>query len=720
MFSYGDEMMIPFNNSLRMKPVRRALRICGAVFVLFLSFPLHAEEDQKPLTMHPPVMLLDTDGRLVQESGEPVSTRKSCGKCHDYDFISQGYHSQQGRLELIWWKDRVFPYFVSRGMYGKWCSMPNRQLASKEGTSPEDFDLGTPEWIRGCGTCHVGGGITEFDRRNRKYTEVNMNQISETDPDYHYYSLKKKKLVRWDWEESGIAEVDCFLCHIRNFNRPERDEQIREGYFEWASTATLEGTGIVLNEIGELIYIPGAFNEDGSVKADLLRLDEPAPENCGQCHGFVGLGENENIVRPFFSRELLRGTKKFGRVWSSGKIKNSNVNLEGKEEMDFPWSVHAEKKLKCQDCHFSPNDPARKFRVSRKAGHLKYHPVDSEWEDYLKRPDHNFAKGHAYPESIREEHECTMRTCRECHDAPATHQWLPFREHHFRKVGCATCHIPRKNYWAYKQLDMTLSGTTFSEVRGLAEGEDYKDPNALVTGFQPAYFPRSCKDGRHRITPHNLITSLFWFDTVKNRPAYIRQVNDAFMEYDSLYRIQFKQETIRMFDADGDGKISREELRIDTPEKYAWARRQMEAEGVQEPELRMEILPFSLAHNVVSKNQAIKDCTECHSPDTRLLAPVEVFDFIPDHAHIEVAPVVDVQAVGKDHITYDGKVFYASHAYLDSYYIIGATRWPFVELLGWLSVLGAVFGAAVHAPLRKFPGLLNLRYVFRRKAGEKQ
>ena len=159
-------------------------------------------------SVHPLFKLRDGNGDPVLESGGLISTRKSCGECHDYDTIAESYHAQQGRIEERKWTEREFPYFLSRGMFGKWCSMPNRQLTDLNVTAIEDFDLGTPDWIRGCGNCHIGGGVTEFDRRNRRYDQVPSDQVDDMDPDYHYYSVKKDKLVRWDWQESGVAEVD--------------------------------------------------------------------------------------------------------------------------------------------------------------------------------------------------------------------------------------------------------------------------------------------------------------------------------------------------------------------------------------------------------------------------------------------------------------------------------------------------------------------------------
>ena len=47
--------------------------------------------------MHPQFRFLDSDGKHVLESGKPVSTMRTCGNCHDTDFIaSHSFHSDVG------------------------------------------------------------------------------------------------------------------------------------------------------------------------------------------------------------------------------------------------------------------------------------------------------------------------------------------------------------------------------------------------------------------------------------------------------------------------------------------------------------------------------------------------------------------------------------------------------------------------------------------------
>ncbi|SMO80016.1 hypothetical protein SAMN06269117_1352 [Balnearium lithotrophicum] len=71
--------------------MRREL-LASTVFILALSLNALG---------HPDVTLKDQFGNPVDQSKLPVDVRKSCGSCHDIDFIGTAYHFQQGRLAIL-------------------------------------------------------------------------------------------------------------------------------------------------------------------------------------------------------------------------------------------------------------------------------------------------------------------------------------------------------------------------------------------------------------------------------------------------------------------------------------------------------------------------------------------------------------------------------------------------------------------------------------------
>ena len=91
-------------------------------------------DDPAPPTLKPTppshvdVVLRDVHGEaLPLNSNQPYSPRMTCGRCHDIDTISHGYHFQQGRADVNGkiderltkpWSQQVA--VLSPGMYGKW------------------------------------------------------------------------------------------------------------------------------------------------------------------------------------------------------------------------------------------------------------------------------------------------------------------------------------------------------------------------------------------------------------------------------------------------------------------------------------------------------------------------------------------------------------------------------------------------------------------------
>jgi len=93
----------------------------GFLFVLLFPVSLFPQGHQ-----HPKIILRGFDGiPLTVESKIPYSPKKTCGDCHDYFRITDGYHFQQGRTDgkgNIVISDMFnpnFPWNLSSGMFGK-------------------------------------------------------------------------------------------------------------------------------------------------------------------------------------------------------------------------------------------------------------------------------------------------------------------------------------------------------------------------------------------------------------------------------------------------------------------------------------------------------------------------------------------------------------------------------------------------------------------------
>ena len=100
---------------------RRCLSAAFACLLLFHPIPIRSEVSQ-----HEKILLRGADGNeLTVDSKAPYSPKKTCGVCHDYDRITNGYHFQQGRTDgmgkivISDTFDPKRPWNLSSGMYGR-------------------------------------------------------------------------------------------------------------------------------------------------------------------------------------------------------------------------------------------------------------------------------------------------------------------------------------------------------------------------------------------------------------------------------------------------------------------------------------------------------------------------------------------------------------------------------------------------------------------------
>lgn len=684
-----------------------ALLVTTAVYAQQSSTPAQTVAPAAlPKLAHPPVTLKDEAGRNVLETGQPISTRQTCGgDCHDYNFITDSFHFQQGKSEMnrtLLADHGVAPFNSSPGMFGKFSIIPNRQLTHADISDGADADMSQPEWLTKCGGCHTGGGISEYDLQGHRFLTPEAKPASALDPSYTIRDRETGKVLPWDWQKSGTSEGDCFICHAPKASRVARRKEVSAGNFRWANNATLADTGIVTRqENGTFTYNRAAFNPDGTVKPEMLNLSDPVLENCAMCHGFSSRATT--TIKAIQYSDIMRGTEKSGWVYDGAKISDTvSPNIVGKDKMAYPWDVHAAKGLICIDCHFSPNNPARMVHEDA-SKNLRYKPSVDDLAVYLKRPDHNFARGNIPPETVNMTRHNTMRGCSECHDAEKVHAFLPYKSAHFRALACQTCHIPAVHFWAYRSDDWGFlmdTGTSRITFRGI-DGS-IVDPDSPITGYLPAYIPAQDKQNRLQIRPTNLITGVYWFDKTKGRPVFTWQVQQAFFsERPAGADWTYRPEILKTF-ADNEGIIDLPQAVYDTPGKIALVKGLLQQyAGVADPELRIEVVPWAMSHSVVGKEQATRECTACHAKKNILHRPVDLNSFLPRGVPIYYrgSQVSLVNYAGKEP-SFDNRPL------LGSFYIAGSTRVLWVEWLGWLLVAGAVLFSLLHALLRLIGGRL--------------
>jgi hypothetical protein len=354
-----------------------------------------------PLGVCPPFYLLDEDGNAIDpvkgtNADKPYSPKQTCGKCHDYEKITQAYHFRMGAGEKPTAELAARCQWASTpGFYGgNWCSPAPlyNYLSPKQNSSAAAMDMTSFSLMAiGCGSCHPGGGSAEYDREGKRYDRWMADPASgltsggDNRFDGDYYKAR--------WTESGVVEADCLLCHLPGYNFSERDKQLKALNFRWAATAgsglaTVSGS-VEKGEPVTVAYDKTKFNPDGTLSPNIVR--EPRNEACLACHAQPG--------------------------W-----KKRGFNYRARTD------VHVRAGLRCTDCH----------------------PAGQSADDPRIRGKelHEIGKGDDPGGLVRNDLNSTMRDCADCHTtgrfgAPvAKHRWLP--PLHLEALACETCHVPER------------------------------------------------------------------------------------------------------------------------------------------------------------------------------------------------------------------------------------------------------------------------------------
>ncbi|MBI5834669.1 MAG: hypothetical protein HZB16_20410 [Armatimonadetes bacterium] len=261
---------------------------------------------------HAPVQLKDADGRAIHPGAAdpaPYSPRQTCGGCHDYAKITQGYHFQMGADEAKPNVDK--PWVWSPGQIGKQFHMSYEWIAAKSNRTEAEVGVSAWEFGTRCGGCHPGGGAFETDRGGQRFDRRQKAQpalAKSLDGDYHQ--------ARWD--QSGVVEADCLICHLPGYSMPARNAQLARANYGWAATVG-SGLGqvngsVLAGEKPKLTY----GSASGKVSLNIVR--SPADAACLSCHA-----EAE--------------AKKRGHVWDGRTA-----------------DVHTAAGLRCVSCHASGAD----------------------------------------------------------------------------------------------------------------------------------------------------------------------------------------------------------------------------------------------------------------------------------------------------------------------------------------------------------------------------
>lgn len=650
---------------------------------------------------HPSFTILDENGVNVLESDAPLSTLTTCGQCHDTAFIERhSFHADLGLKEMTAAGATLTerPWDTSAGVFGKWNSLTYRYLSPAE---DDYYDLTTPEWVQWFGNRHVGGGPAMYSRSGDLLTQIPYRpgdiETNIVDPD-------TGELVAWDWQKSGVVEMNCFLCHTPDPNNEARIAALQAGDFRGANMATLLGTGIVQEVDGVLLWNGAAFNENGELAKEFVTIQDPTSANCAQCHGLVHVDSLTPLVLEGCTPDQW-STITTGQIFSAQRIASSGMNLPDKATLGRSWDVHAERVLECTSCHYSLNNPIYYQELSAdRPAHLIFDPRRIDLGEYLNRPLHQFAKGSSAQGTLAPELDNTLRRCESCHSAEVTHDWLPYKERHMSALSCESCHTPQMYSSARQFVDWTVmqpDGSPYSDCRGVEE-EGATMSTAYISGFAPVLLPLNNGDGTTSLAPHNLVTAWFWVYGDPERPVPLRDLRAVWLDGE-----QYHADILALFDADGDGALSDAELALDSEAKTALIADRLRARGLENPRIQGEVQPYSIHHNVTTGQWATQECTACHSKGSRVTAVLQLATYTPGG----VLPtfVGGSAAAGSGQLVSgeDGALYFQPLTGEQSLYVLGHDNVSWVDWLGLLLFSGTLVGVTTHGGLRYWAARRN-------------
>lgn len=660
----------------RTQPLAWLLVAVSLITLTIALLSVRAVDAQDGSTIHPTFPLLDTDGVNVLESGNPISTMVTCGSCHDTDFIETHSGHADAGLRGLSDEAAVKLWNIGDGYFPEWDPLTYRYISGRD---VEPQDLTTADWIRQLGARHVGGGPAQYSQ-----TGVPLNMLGDDAPqmETHAFNPDTGELEAWDWQASGVVEMNCFLCHSEMPNNAARIDALNAGEFGWAASATLLGTEIVERDGDTWTWNADVFDEDGELLSEYIQIQDPNSEHCGQCHGTVHTDAQTPLVVDSCDTDTSTITALTGQVHAAQKIALSGMNIEDKNDLSRSWDIHAERAFNCNDCHYAANNPIFESEgTDTRPSHLLFDPRRMDMSEYIERPLHQFAGAG----------DNSMRTCSSCHDMTTTHTWLPFQEQHAEVLSCESCHVPQMYAPALQAVDWTVltsEGEARQECRGVSPEE-----NDLVSGFAPVLLPDS-EDGL--LQPHNLVTAWYWVAGEDGQPIPFRNLQAAWFDGDT-----YAEDVLDVFDADGDGDLSATELHIDNEEKHDLIAERLEAQDIDDPRIASDVNAYPIYHNVTNSEWAIKDCNACHAEDSRVVGAMTLSDHMPTNGAVPSMVGMngaELLAVNDDVLMFSPNM----PSEVADVYILGHDSVYWIDWIGILSLLGVMGGVTLHGGLRYF------------------
>jgi hypothetical protein len=167
---------------------------------------------------------------------------------------------------------------------------------------------------------------------------------------------------------------------------------------------------------------------------------------------------------------------------------------------------------------------------------------------------------------------------------------------------------------------LTADGSYIVSYRGLAEGEPDDLGRTYSVGYRPMLIKWPNAEGVQKWMPMNIVSRWYWAEAATGEEVSKEQLQAALFDGSG-----YRPEVVAAFDTDGDGKLSRTELRLDGDHKLALMRTLLTNQGIVQPELRASLRAHHLHHGMTLR-EARRDCAGCHASEDGAATEPGVFE----------------------------------------------------------------------------------------------
>jgi len=385
----------------------------------------------------------------------PVSTKQTCGQCHDYAKIATGWHFNMSNVDAPIGRPSE-PWFLIDALTGSQIPMGLRNWQGHY--KPEQLGMSNWEFVNVFARHLPGGDIADPEDI---HAEGGSSARWETmDGKWHYHFGQRGEGQRARWNVSGPIEINCFACHSKDkeYDHSEWVRLVSRHNFRWAATGAL-GLGEVL---GMGSRVDGYW--------DMLR----------------GLNPDDAVFRvpPHVRYNAAKFDSKHRVVLDIGKPRNENclschsTTQVGMGSKDIDGDVHLRAGMSCTSCHGNGLD-------------------------------HATARGFVGDNTGAMDRVRATASCTGCHigsdKVKAGRHGAPAPKHvgipavHFEKLNCTVCHSG-----VTEDGELAQVRTSRSNRMGVYGRAQWATPQPFI--MEPVFV----KDENGMITPSRMVWPAFW------------------------------------------------------------------------------------------------------------------------------------------------------------------------------------------------------------------